>query len=217
MKKSLLLALPALLLAAWLWHSHGASHAPRPADGELVITPPKWPALPFGNNYRDYMSYGNNQVQPVDGADLMGRVLASKQYPPKGFGEVTHTDLVLGWGPMSDNRVLDHLKITQAERGVDFLLDSAAPITLAAADDSSVNISVYSDYFDNSAALDAIRIGDVVRIVGWKMRARNASGTTWEGGSGHDRKGQQSAVILVLKLQVNDEKKFGNWTAPAGT
>jgi hypothetical protein len=76
---------------------------------------------------------------------------------------------------------------------------------------------VYSDYFVHSAALDAIRIGDVVRIVGWRMRARNASGTTWEGGSGHERKGQSSALILVLKLQVNDEKKFGNWTAPAGS
>ncbi len=216
MKRLLLLALPALLLAIWLWHSHGTSHAPRPADGELVVTLPQWPALPF-RNYRDYMPYGGNQVQPMSSADLMGRVLASKQYPPKGFGEVTHTDLVLGWGPMSDNRVLDHLKITQAERGMDIVPDSAAPITLAAADDSSINLSVYSDYFDNSAALDAIRIGDVVRIVGWQMRARDASGTTWEGGSGHDRKGQRSAVILVLKLQVNDEKKFGNWTAPAGS
>ena len=216
MKRSLLLALPALLLAAWFWHSHHATQAPRPADGELVITPPMWPALPF-NHYGDYMAYEGNQVQPLSSADLMGRVLAITQYPRSGFGQVSHTDLVLGWGPMSDNRVLDHLKITQADRGTNIVLDSAAPITLPAADDSSITLSVYSDYFVHSAALDAIRIGDVVRIVGWRMRARNASGTTWEGGSGHERKGQSSALILVLKLQVNDEKKFGNWTAPAGS
>ncbi len=212
MKKSMLLALTALLLVAWFWRSHHATQAPRPADGELVTTPPTWPGLSFSNHIA-YTSYGSLQTMPMSGADLMGRVLASKQYPSTGFGESSHTDLVLGWGPMSDNRALHHLKITQADRGMDIALDSAAPITLAAADNSSINVSVYSDYVDHSAMLDGIRIGDVVRVVGWRMRVRDASGTTWDGGHGHERKSQSSAVILVLKLQVNDEKKFGNWTA----
>jgi hypothetical protein len=215
MRKLILLVVSASLLAAWYWHSHHAAHAPRPADGELVITPPVWSALPF--NHGDFIAYEGNEVQPLSSADLMGRVLAITQYPRSGFGQVSHTDLVLGWGPMSDNRVLDHLKITQADRGMDIVPDSAAPITLAAADDASISLAVYSDDFANSAALDAIRVGDVVRIVGWRMRARNASGATWEGGSGHERKGQSSALILVLKLQVNDDRKFGNWTAPAGS
>jgi len=77
---------------------------------------------------------------------------------------------------------------------------------------SAINLSAYSDDFQFRSIIDSIRVGDVVHIVGWTLRLRNPQGETWDGGDGQQHDTQRGVVLNVLKLQVNDEKKFGNWT-----
>ena len=212
--KSVTLIAMTVLGAAWVAHSYFGRHAPRPADGVLVSTPPTWGGLTF-ERHTAYQDFGSNQIIPMATLDITGRVLARKEYPTEDFGERIRTDLVLGWGRMSDNRVLDHLTIGQANRGVEIVLDRAAPLKLAEAYGLSINLSVYSDYDAATEALNSIVVGDVIRLVGWQMRLKNAQGKIWEGGAGNERPDQNYGIILVLKLQVNDQKKFGNWDAAA--
>ncbi len=214
--KSARLVLLALLAAGWAAHSYLGHRTPRPADGVLVATAPAWGGLP-NEGHVAYQSFGSNQVIAQASLDITGRILAVKQYPAEGFGERVRTDLAFGWGRMSDNRVLDHLDIRQESRGMEIVPDQATLIQPAESYGSAINLSVYSDYDAATAALDSIVAGDVVRMVGWRMRIRNAQGQTWDGGSGHERTGQNYGIILVLKLQINGQKKFGNWDAAPGT
>jgi len=196
--------------AFWYGHSRHEAQAPRPADGVLVGAAPRWGVASIGN-HAAYMPLGHNQALPVGALDITGRVLARKTYPSEGFGDQLTLDLVLGWGPMSDNRVLDQLAIVQQDRSMQIEPGAGFSLKLAEAYASAINISIHSDYFDNRPILESIRPGDVVRMVGWTLRLRDQQGKTWEGGAGQDPPPRRGVVLSVLKLQINDQKKFGNW------
>jgi hypothetical protein len=210
-----LLILIVLALVGWwaLRTQHGgmlAAQAPRSADGVLVSTEPAFGGLDFTPPWNPL---GDYQQMPLGSIDVTARVLARLDYPRVGYGKVLPTDLVLGWGPMSDNRIIDHVAIRQVDRGVELVPDETDAITAAAARASVMVVAVYSDYQAHTAALDALRIGDVIHLYGWRLKLKNAEGSTWSGGSGREKVGERAFIAQVLMLQVGDRKVFGNWDA----
>ena len=186
--KKLLLVVVLALAGWWLLHSpHGgplAIQAPRPADGVLVSEEPVYGGLDF---QKTWMPLGAFQGT----IDVTARILARLDYPRTGVGEVLPTDLVLGWGPMSDNRVIDHVKINLANRGLTVIPDATAGITARAARASTMVVAVYSDF----------------------QKLKLPDGSTWTGGSGQEEIGERAFIAKVLMLQVGDRKVFGNWDA----
>jgi hypothetical protein len=212
-KKLLVVAL--IVLAGW-WamrtQHHGplAPQAPRPADGVLVGAEPVYGGLDFQPGW---MPLGALQQMPEGTLDVTARVLARQDYPRTGTGEAFPTDLVLGWGAMSDNRVIDHVGIHLADRGLTVTPDEAAGIPARAARALTMVLAVYSDFQPHAAALDALRVGDVIHLYGWQLKVKRADGSTWSGGSGREEIGERAFIAQVLMLQVGDQKVFGNWDA----
>jgi hypothetical protein len=212
--KGLLVVAILVLATAWALRAHQrgtlAAQAPRPADGVLVGAEPTYGGLDF---QPPWLPLGSHQAMAVGTIDVSARVLSRRDYPPAGFGQVLPTDLVLGWGPMSDNRVIDHVAIRQEDRGMVLQPDAAAAITTDAAYASVLQAAVYSEFRPHSQALAALRVGDVIHLYGWRMKLQDANGTTWAGGTGHEAIGQRAFIVQVLMLQVGDRKVFGNWEA----
>jgi hypothetical protein len=212
--KKLLLAIVVALAGWWILRTHHGgvitTQAPRPADGVLVSAEPVYGGLDFQTSW---MALGAFQQMPQGTIDVTARVLARHDYPRSGIGEVLPTDLVLGWGPMSDNRVIDHVTIRQADRGLTVIPDDTAVITAAAARASTMVVAVYSDFQPHAAALNELRVGNVIHLYGWRLKARLADGSTWGGGSGQEKIGERAFIAQVLMLQVGDRKVFGNWDA----
>jgi hypothetical protein len=206
------LVVVAASVAVWYAHARREQLAPRPADGVLVGAEPRWGAASIGN-HASYLPLGHNEALPTGAIDITARVLARKTYPPEGFGDQLPLDLVLGWGPMSDNRVLDQVSIRQDKRSMQIDPGPGFTLKLDDAYASAINLSAYSDDFQFRSALESIRVGDVIRIVGWTLRLRNPQGEIWDGGDGQDHKTRRAVIVNVLKLQINDQKKFGNWDA----
>jgi hypothetical protein len=204
-----------LALVGWwaLRTQHGgmlAAQAPRPADGVLVSTEPAFGGLDFTPPWNPL---GNYQQMPQGSLDVTARVLARQDYPRDGYGEVLPTDLVLGWGPMSDNRIIDHVAIRQVDRGVELVPDNTGAITADAARASVMVVAVYSDFQAHTAALNTLRVGDVIHLYGWRLKLKNADGSIWSGGSGREKVGERAFIAQVLMLQVGEQKLFGNWDA----
>ena len=55
-------------------------------------------------------------VQPLARFALTARVLSRDDYTFDAGAEIAPTDLALGWGRMSDSRVLDEIEISQGMR-----------------------------------------------------------------------------------------------------
>lgn len=211
MKKAILLLLLAVVAAA-AWRHHGqATRAPRPADGVLVGDGPRWGVTGMGSHATWSTALSPTESMPIAAIDITGRVLARRAYAPTPLEGPFALDLVLGWGPMSDNRVLDQLSVRQDARGFDIVAGPKLDLPVAKAYAAAMNLSLYSDTFQYMHALEAIRVGDVVRIVGWTTALRDAQGNKWQGHRGTAERPASSEIVQVLMLQVNDQKLFGNW------
>jgi len=212
--KRLLLVVVLALGGWWLLRSpHGgplAPQAPRPADGVLVSEEPVYGGLDFR---KTWMPLGAFQEMAQGTVDVTARVLARQDYPRTGDGEVLPTDLVLGWGPMSDNRVIDHVTIRLADRGLTVIPDASAGISAKVARASTMVVAPYSDFHEHAVALDALRVGDVIHLYGWDMKIKRPDGSTWTGGNGQEEIGDRAFIVKGLMLQVGDRKVFGNWEA----
>lgn len=59
---------------------------------------------------------GNKEIYPLAGFWLKGRVLCSERYSHDFLSDVSPIDIGLGWGPMSDQSVIDKLEFGQSNR-----------------------------------------------------------------------------------------------------
>ena len=82
------------------------------ADGVLAATDPVQRQL----NNAEAFTHAGYQLRPLANFALEARVLSRKKYSLGREADLSPVDLALGWGPMSDNRVLEKVDISQGNR-----------------------------------------------------------------------------------------------------
>src|SRR5438094_496877 len=92
---------------AWQYLHRPIEYAP----GVLISSEPEQ-TLAFDSP----ISFGDYQLVPLAHFALDARVLHRKVYRWDERASLVPVDLALGWGPMSDQRVLDQVRITQSMR-----------------------------------------------------------------------------------------------------
>ena len=104
-----LLVLP-LLWAAWdHWQARPIVHPPgvlasaAPVQSDLGPTPPQ-------------LAKPGYQIVPLQSFSLVARVLGKERYRFDEGADISPLDLALGWGPMSDEAILDAFDISQGGR-----------------------------------------------------------------------------------------------------
>jgi hypothetical protein len=100
-----------VLLAAMLIHSFTTGEIKHP-PGILVNSEPKQVMIKNPNAWQ----LGNRVVVPLAHFSLTARVLSKERYRFDAVADLSPIDLALGWGLMSDQRVLDELEIAQGHR-----------------------------------------------------------------------------------------------------
>jgi hypothetical protein len=98
-----------VLSKAWGQWEHRAI---RPADGAIAPTEP----LQTDANGAPAVVLGRWTLTPRASYDITARILGREDYRFDPISDLAPLDLALGWGPMSDNRVLQAFKITQGAR-----------------------------------------------------------------------------------------------------
>jgi hypothetical protein len=98
--------------------------------------------------------------------DITARILSSENYHFDRLADLIPEDLALGWGPMSDNRILADFDITQSVRFYTWRPRAALPITRESVISHSANTHVIPADARIRAQLQALRVGDVARLTG---------------------------------------------------
>lgn len=119
------------------------------------------------------LTHGEFELTPLARFALEARVLSRADYRFGTESELAPTDLVLGWGGMSDSAVLEHVSIAQSGRWYTWnALD--APISLAEIAASSANMHMIPGNAGVAAVLARARAGNIVTLSGYLVEARRA-------------------------------------------
>ena len=152
------------LAAMGLWQGYnnwrlGPLH---PADGVIAPDDPQQTAL----EEAPVTALGRWRLTPQARYDVTARILSREDYHFDPLSDLIPEDLALGWGPMSDNRVLRAFKITQGARFYSWAPRQALPIPRQDVIEHSANTHVIPASREVRAALARLRVGEVVRLTG---------------------------------------------------
>lgn len=170
--RALLLALflGALVFGCHAWTRRAVSHGPgilapeEPAQ-VLLEPPPQWKA--YGHTFTGLASF-----------EIHARVLSTERYrfdPPSVLSPV---DFALGWGPMSDSRVLARLTIVQDNRWFHWAARDL-PIPEGEIVSHAANMHMIPADAAVRAKLLDVREGQVVRLRGKLVKAESPEGFGW--------------------------------------
>lgn len=165
-------AFPALAAAGiyGLWPQAALRHPP----GVLVATEPVQqliPAKPLGDAH-------GFTLTAVALYSVQARVLHTKRYWADGADLVPY-DVALGWGPMSDQAVLDQLRIAQSNRFFFYQWRNAPPIPEKEIACHAANNHVIAASSEVAKVIRKLRAGQVVTLRGYLVNATKADGFLW--------------------------------------
>ena len=194
MKKYLLIAV--LVFFAWQQWSSRNQFQP---DGVLAA------AMPQQHELNDAKSFDLNgyRITPLATFDLMGRVLAKKDYISGREADLAPVDIAFGWGRMSDSSVLEKIDISQGNRWYHWSTDNNPPIPLREIEISSANMHLIPADTSVKETLQDLRAGQVVNIKGQLVRADAADGWRWKSSlTREDTGGGACELIYVENIYI---------------
>lgn len=141
-------------------------------------------------------------VRPLARFQIDARVLSTERYRFDRGAALSPVDLALGWGPMSDQSVLDQIEISQSGRFYRWRVQSY-PIPRGEIISHSANMHMIPANEEIRDELLSIRPGDVVSIEGYLVAATSESGWTWKSSLRRTDSGNGACeVVWVERLLV---------------
>ncbi len=170
MGKRLFAAALAVLGIVFWWTHRPVTHGP----GPVAPHPPQQIEIHDiqGFSHKEY------QITPLAQFEAKARVLGSKRYRWDREAQLSPVDLALGWGAMSDERVLNELSISQSGRFFFWWCDEM-PIPEETIVRSSANMHIIPATPQIAKRLKKVRRGQVLRIKGYLVKAEAPDGWYW--------------------------------------
>lgn len=110
---------------------------------------------------------GRWQLTPRARYDITARILSREDYHFDLLSDLIPEDLALGWGPMSDNRVLGAFRISQGGRFYSWMpKQQELPIPRQVVIEHSANTHVIPANRATRRQLERLRVGQVVHLRG---------------------------------------------------
>jgi hypothetical protein len=144
---------------AWHWISERPMHPP---DGVLAAEDPVQTDVPAG----DKVQVGRWTLTVRAEYRVTARILSLERYHFDGLSDLIPEDLALGWGSMSDNRILRTIDISQANRFYYWRAAAGSPIGRESIITHSANTHVIPQNSVVSRQLSRLRPGQVVTLSG---------------------------------------------------
>lgn len=182
---------------AWqYWDTRPIAHNP----GVIVAGEPQQ----FDMNNASAFDFKGYQFTPRARFKIQARVLGAEHYSLGRESELAPVDLALGWGPMSDDRVLDRLKISQANRFYYYSWEKEPPIPQQEIVTHSANMHMIPADADIAKQLARVRSGNIVELEGQLVWIKASDGWQWRSSLTRTDSGNGACeVVLVKSVQVH--------------
>ena len=177
---------------------------------EKVITYPPGitaPEQPKQNNliYPKNWKVREFNIQGLAEYNIKARVLSRNNF---SFGEESNLspfDLALGWGPMSDQSIIDKIDISQSNRWYHWKADKL-PIPAREISLNSANVHIIPKDERIEEKFDNVYKGSLVEMKGFLVNVTKEDGWHWKSSLKRDDTGGGSCELLWLEeLNVMDK------------
>ena len=143
--------------------------------------------------------YGNFRLAPLAHFALDARVLHRKVYRWDRQAALVPVDLALGWGPMSDQSVLDRISISQSMRFYWFEYRLPAPLSNEEIISHSTNLHVIPATPEIASQCKSLRPGALVHLSGDLVEATGPEIGTWRSSLSRTDTGNGACELMFVK------------------
>jgi hypothetical protein len=143
----------------WNWISNRPIHPP---DGVLAADDPQQTDVLGG----DKVHVGRWTLTVRADYQITARILARERYHFDALSDLVPEDLALGWGPMSDNRILRAIDISQSNRFYYWRAPASSPLSKDSIIIHSANTHVIPQNPTIARQLSRLRPGQIVTLSG---------------------------------------------------
>ena len=181
----------------WLLRDDAIEHGP----GVLV------PDIPLQRDADEARAFEHNGylIKPLADFTIKSRVLGREDYSLDREAELAPMDLALGWGPMSDQSVLDQIDISQSGRWYRWYAEQL-PIPRRDIERNSANMHLIPADEWVEDVLDDVREGSIVELRGFLVEAKSDDGWRWRSSLTRDDTGARACELVFVervRLLVN--------------
>jgi hypothetical protein len=149
------------------------------------------------------LKHGAFTIEPVADYSVRARVLSIERYRLGREAELSPVDFALGWGPMSDDAVLEQLSVSQTNRWYMYRWQGAPPLEPSIIVASSANTHLVPASRDVEQRLLDVRKGAVVRLTGYLINVQHPDGWRWNSSlSRTDSGGGSCELMWVTDVEV---------------
>jgi hypothetical protein len=184
-----------LVAAAWQAEDDWRLRAVHPPDGEIAPLTPIQTDL----DAPETVQRGHWQLRQRASYDITARILSREDYRFDALSDLIPEDLALGWGAMSDNRVLAHFDISQGGRFYSAQSLGPLPIPRQQVIEHSANTHVIPVDNEVRRELARLRVGQVVHLTGTLIDGQRDDGMTIRTSLTRSDEGAGACEIMLVE------------------
>jgi hypothetical protein len=182
-----------LLVVVFYWQvSRPIAYPP----GILIAAEPSQINLPADT---PAFQQGAFRLKPLSVFSIDGRVLHRKVYRFDKESRLSPVDLAMGWGAMSDQRVLDQLNITQSGRFYWYRYSGQPPIPKNEIISHSTNVHIIPSTAKIARQCKRLRPGSLVRLSGDLVEASGPGINSWKSSLSRTDSGNSACELMWVK------------------
>jgi hypothetical protein len=186
----------AALALAWFLFSESQVEYTRPPG----VTAPAAPLQTSAQGVAPW-SRGQYNFHPSARFELTALVLSTERYWFDSSSAISPVDLMLGWGPMSDSRILNKLEISQGGR-FGYWSANPFPLSFDQLNNNSSNMHMIPSSDEIASLLKSLRRNDLIFLRGYLVSVNRPDGWHWNSSTSRTDKGDGACeVVWVEELQ----------------
>jgi hypothetical protein len=192
-----------VLILVWIgyWYLHRPIVYPA---GVLIAREPTQINLPADTAaFQD----GEFRLKPLARFSIDARVLHREIYRYDRGSKLVPVDLALGWGPMSDQHVLDQLSISQSMRFYWYHWEHQPPIPEPDIISHSTNVHVIPSTREIAPRCRSLRAGALVHLAGDLVEASGPGISSWRSSLSRTDTGNGACELMwVTEMSILNDK-----------
>jgi len=186
-----------ILAVAGLWqgYENWRLRPVRPSDGAIAPDDPRQTDIEAPR----ITVLGHWRLTARAQYDITARILGREDYRFDQLAELIPEDLALGWGAMSDNRVLEAFEITQGARFYSWRPKHELPIPRQAVIEHTANTHVIPANTVVAGQLKRLRVGEVVHLTGYLVNGVRQDGAYLNTSLTRSDSGPGSCEVMLVE------------------